>query len=444
MPTDTNLHPPAALRFRPRSIFAGATALIAVLAFAGCGNSVPSDGVANVDGEVIDRQEFDHWLGAAARSQQAQPGAPPMQIALPDPPEFRKCAAAKLKQPQPPGTPKADQGQATALCKQEYSLLRDQVMQFLISSRWIEAEAADRDLEATDEEVDKMFNDQKRQSFPSDREYQQFLKASGQTEEDLKYRVKLDVLSNQVREAIVKGKANVSDAEVRNFYNKNKGQFGQPERRDISVVLTEKEADANKARKELKGGASFEDVAKKYSIDEASKGQGGKLTGVGKGQQEKALDDAVFAAEQGRLTGPVKTQFGFYVFQVDKVAPGSQQSFEQSRETIRAQLRSTKEQNALNAFVEDFQKEFKGKTNCAKEFTIAQCKNGGRLPSPNDPAAQGAPQQGAPQQGAPQQGAPQQGAPQQGAPQQGAPQQGVPQQGGQGAPPTQGAPPSSP
>ena len=103
------------------------------------------------------------------------------------------------------------------------------------------------------------------------------------------------------------------------------------------------------------------------------------------------------------------------------MTPGNQQSFEQSRETIRAQLRSTKEQNALNAFVEDFQKEFKGKTNCAKDFTIAQCKNGGKLPSPTDPAAQGGQQQGVPQQG-------------------------VPPQGGQGAPPTQGggAPPSSP
>ncbi|MBA3370148.1 MAG: peptidyl-prolyl cis-trans isomerase [Thermoleophilaceae bacterium] len=421
MLNDKNLRPRAALRSRPRLLLVGA-AVLAAAALAGCGNSVPSDGVANVDGEVIDKQEFEHWLGAAARSQQAQPGAAPMPVALPDPPEFRKCAAAKIAAPPQPGAPKPNEQQGRELCKQEYGLLRDQVMQFLVSSLWIEAEASDRDLEAADGEVDKMFNDQKRQSFPSDQEYQQFLKASGQTEEDLRYRVKLDVLSNKVREAIVKGKADVSEAEVRSFYSKNKGQFGQPERRDLSVVLTEKEADAKKARKALDGGAEFKDVAKKYSIDEASKGQGGKLTGVGKGQQEMALDDAVFTAKQGELTGPVKTQFGFYVFEVDKVAPGSQQSFEQSRETIRAQLRSTKEQKALTAFVEGFQKEFKEKTNCAKGFTIPQCKNGGKLPSPNDPAAQGAPQQGVPQQGAPQQGAP--------------------QQGGQGAPPTQGAPPS--
>jgi foldase protein PrsA len=328
--------------------------------------------------------------------------------------------------------PQLNEQQARGLCRQEYDLLRDQVMQFLISSRWIEGEAEDRDIEASERAVDRMFDEQKRQSFPDDAQYRQFLQASGQTEGDLKYRVKLDLLSNEVREAIIKGKTDVTDAEVRDFYAKNKGQFVQPERRDLSVVLTEGKGNAAKARSALQDGQSFKEVSERFSIDEASKGQGGKLTGVAKGQQEKALDTAVFSAEEGELTGPVRTQFGFYVFEVDKVTPGSQQSFEQSRETIRAQIRSEKETKALNAFVEDFQKEFKDKTNCAKGFTIAQCKNGPKLPSPTDPAAQGAPQQGAPQQGVPQQGVPQQGAPQQGAPPSGG--QSVPPSGG-GAPP---------
>ncbi len=133
MHDDTNPRLRAPRRRRSPLLLGCALALIAALA-AGCGNSVPSDGVANVDGDVIDKQEFEHWLGAAARSQQAQPGAAPTQVALPDPPEFRKCAAAKLKQPPQPGTPKPNDKQARDLCKQEYGLLRDQVMQFLISS----------------------------------------------------------------------------------------------------------------------------------------------------------------------------------------------------------------------------------------------------------------------------------------------------------------------
>jgi hypothetical protein len=47
---------------------------------------------------------------------------------------------------------------------------------------------------------------------------------------------------------------------------------------------------------------------KRYSIDEASKAQAGRLPDVAEGQQEKELDEAVFAAEKGQTEGPIKTQ----------------------------------------------------------------------------------------------------------------------------------------
>ena len=84
-------------------------------------------------------------------------------------------------------------------------------MQFLISAEWIQQEADARDIKVTDEEVQKQFEDQKKQSFPKEKDYQKFLKTSGQTEEDLLFRVKLDVLSNKVREKIIEGKGDVSD-----------------------------------------------------------------------------------------------------------------------------------------------------------------------------------------------------------------------------------------
>ena len=96
---------------------------------------------------------------------------------------------------------------------------------------------------------------------------------------------------------------------------------------------------AKKALAELKSGKSFKEVSKKYSIDQASKSQGGKLPDVAKGQQEKALDKAVFAAKKGKVTGPVKTPFGYYVFEVTKVKPASQQSLSEAKETIRNLLK---------------------------------------------------------------------------------------------------------
>jgi foldase protein PrsA len=402
------------------------------VAVSGCGNSVPSGAVAKVGDSVIKKEDFDHWLNAAAKGQ--QPPGSGGEVVIPDPPDYANCIAAKKKTPTPKGTQKPTDPQLKDQCKQEYDSLKQQVMQFLVSAEWIKQEADARGIEVTDAEVQKQFEDQKKQSFPNAKDYQKFLKTSGQSEEDLLFRVKLDVLSNKVREKIIAGKGDVSDSEIEKYYNDNKERFAQPERRDLAVVLTKTEAKANEAKQALESGQKFKDVAKKFSIDEASKSQGGKLPGVAKGQQEKAFDDAIFAAKEKVLTGPVKTQFGWYVFEVTKITPMTQQTLEQAKETIKNLLKSEGEQKALDDFVKQFREKYKNETKCADGYTIEDCDNAPKPKTDTGPASGGAPQ-GAPvpQTGAPPTGAPQgtpvpvpQGAPPQGAPPQSAPPQGAP------------------
>ncbi len=292
----------------------------------------------------------------------------------------------------------------------------------------------------TDEEVQKQFEDQKNQSFPKEKDYQEFLETSGQTEEDLLFRVKLDVLSNKVREEIIEGKGDISDEDIEKYYEENKERFAQPERRDLNVVLTKTEARANEARQALEGGQSFKDVAQEFSIDEASKSQGGKLPAVAQGQQEKAFDDAIFSAEQGELTGPVKTQFGWYVFEVTDVTEASQQSLEDAKETIKNLLKSEREQEALDSFIEDFREKYKDETQCADDYIVEDCDNADD-DTQTGPASGGSPQVAPPAGGAPQgvpPGAVPQGQVPPGAVPQGAPPQGAPPQGGQPVPVPQG------
>jgi foldase protein PrsA len=400
------------------SLLAAAAAL--PVAIAGCGNDVPSGAVANVDGEIIEQEDFDHWLGAAAAG--TQPPGSGGEVAVPDPPEFTECIAAKQQQPAPPGSKKPTDAELKTQCEQEYDALKQQVMQFLISAEWIQQEAEARDIEVTDEEIQKQFEDQKNQSFPNEKDYQQFLETSGQTEEDLLFRVKLDVLSNKVREEVIEGTGDISDEDVENYYNENKERFAQPERRDLNVVLTKTEARANEAKAALESGQSFKDVAKEYSIDEASKSQGGKLPAVAKGQQEKAFDDAIFSAETDELVGPVKTQFGWYVFEVTDVTDASQQSLDAASQTIKNLLKSENEQKALDSFIEDFRNKYKDETQCADDYVVEDCDNASDQ-TETGPASGGSPQVAPPQGGAPQgQPVP---VPQGGAPQ-GAPPQGQP------------------
>jgi foldase protein PrsA len=357
---------------------------------AGCGQDVPTNGVAKIGDTVITKDQFNHWLNAAAHGS-AQPGS---TVTLPDPPNFTKCVANLAKQPVPKGAKKPTQAQLKTQCKQQYDALKQQVMQFLVSAAWIQQEAKNQGVKVSNQQVQKQFEDQKNQSFKKDSDYQKFLKQSGMTEADLLFRVKLDVISNDVRTKVIKGKDKVSDAQIAAYYNKNKQRFAQPERRDLLVVLTKTKAKAEAAKKAIESGQPWAKVAKKYSIDEASKAQGGKLPGVAKGQQEKAFDDAIFSAKDKVTTGPVKTQFGYYDFQVTKDTPASQQTLAQTKETIRNLLKSQNQQKALNKFVANFRKDYKSRTKCAKAYVIPDCANAPKQSTNTStaPASGGAPQ----------------------------------------------------
>jgi foldase protein PrsA len=337
---------------------------------AGCGG-VPGNAVATVDGEPIEKASFDHWLSVAAKSS-GQPGAQ-----VPKPPDYVACVSQKRKtQPKPEkGQPQVTDSQLRSQCKQEYDALRQQVLQLLVSYQWIQGEADELGIKVTDAEIKKSFAEQKKQSFPKEADYQKFLKDYGQTEQDILMRVELDLLSNKIRDRVTKGKDKVTNQQIADYYNKNKARFAQPERRDLRIVLTKQKSRADAAKSALERGQSWKSVARRYSIDQASKSQGGKLPGVAKGQQEKALDDAVFKAKRGALVGPVKTQFGYYVFEVGKVSAQSEQTLQQATPTIKQLLATQNQQKALDAFIKDFRSKWKDKTECRDGFVTQDCKN---------------------------------------------------------------------
>jgi foldase protein PrsA len=383
------------------SLLALAGVVLGVIALSGCGNDVPTGAVAKVGDSTITQDEFDKWMSIAVKgqSQSSSGGA----AAVPKPPDFEACVAAKKKTPVPKGQQKPSDDALKKQCKSEYDTLKREVMQFLIQGEWVQQEAEKRGVKIKDAELKKALEDQKKQVFPNDKQYQQFLKTSGMTEADVLFRVKLNELQQRLTQKVTQDAKNVSDEDIQAYYAKNKKRFAQPERRDLRVVLTKTEAKAKQAKKELDSGQPFKKVVKKYSIDEASKSQAGLLPAVSEGQQEKAFDAAIFSAPKNKLEGPVKTQFGWYVFKVEKVTPASQQTLQESKDTIKNLLRSQRQQKSLDAFVKQFREDYKDKTNCADDYRVVECKNAPKDESQTGPASGGNPGGAQPAQPTPQQ-----------------------------------------
>lgn len=82
-----------------------------------------------------------------------------------------------------------------------------------------------------------------------------------------------------------------------------------------SHILVDKKPDADMLMEKLKNGASFEDLARKWSTC-PSKKKGGDLGYFKRNMMVKEFETAAFAAKKGDIVGPVKTQFGWHIIKV--------------------------------------------------------------------------------------------------------------------------------
>ncbi|HEY1591473.1 MAG TPA: peptidyl-prolyl cis-trans isomerase [Solirubrobacteraceae bacterium] len=379
-----------------RSITALCAFFVVGAGLAACGSDVPGNSVADVAGNPITTQAFNHWMYVAAKSQAAQsPGSP--VIVPSDPPNFTKCIAQVRKQV--PTLAKTAEKQLKADCKQLFTSLSSQVMDFLIKGYWYQALAAKLGIKVSDADVQKAFNAAKTQQFQTPAQFQNFLSQTGQTQADILFRFRINQLFQKL---IARHTTKITPTVIQQYYQAHLSQFGTPQTRDIRIVLTKTEAQAKAAKAALASGQSWAAVTKKYSNDPTSKNNGGLLKGVTKGQEDKALDTAAFSAQVSKIGGPIQGQFGWYVYEVTKITKPTQQTLAQATPLIQQTLQGKQQTNSQTALDKQAKKAWLSQTKCRSDYAMADC-SGYKAPKTSTTTA---PSQTAPPQTAPPQTAP--------------------------------------
>ncbi len=119
----------------------------------------------------------------------------------------------------------------------------------------------------------------------------------------------------------------VSDEEIRSFYEKHRDEYSVPEQVSVRLVTIPKEASPqdekelvsilSDIRKDIIAGrTTFEEAAQTYSEDSSNASQGGDLGFIDRQRMVAPFTDAAFALKVGEISEPVKTQFGFHLIQV--------------------------------------------------------------------------------------------------------------------------------
>jgi peptidyl-prolyl cis-trans isomerase SurA len=332
--------------FFTRTFLRGPVPLALILAAGvtsvGCNSGHKADVVATVNGHAIMRSELD-------KGYQAQLGEAPQQRQLP---------------------------------QEQADSLRLNVLRELIDEEIIEQRATKMNLTATNEEVDAKFAEMKAR-YPED-QFQERLKASNQTVDDLKRALRRNLTINKLLNKEINSKITVTDADVANYYNQHKAEFNlietqyhlaqiqvtdvpsaQPGNLQNSKATNDAEAKRKiqALKNRLDSGEDFGTIAMNFSEQPETAPNGGDMGFVGESQMhaDPAIYNAITKLKPGEVTEilPIidpqtKKPVGYAIYKLLSRDPPGQRDLNDPRvqQAIRQQLQQGRSQLLKAAYLE--------------------------------------------------------------------------------------------
>jgi peptidyl-prolyl cis-trans isomerase D len=172
----------------------------------------------------------------------------------------------------------------------------------------------------------------------------------------------------------LQGQVQVTRDDLQRYYSDRQDQFRLPEEVNVRHILIKtpspgpdgkvdsKGVETSRARaqdllKQLKAGAKFEDLAKKYSEDRGSASNGGLYEKVERGRMVPEFDKAAFSLPKGQLSDLVQTSFGFHIIRVEDHQPAHLRSLDEVKGEIEPAVALEKAARAAEALARTLESE---------------------------------------------------------------------------------------
>jgi peptidyl-prolyl cis-trans isomerase C len=238
----------------------------------------------------------------------------------------------------------------------------------LVTYNVMKQEAAARGLTVSDAEIDQQLQQMQKQ-FPSEAEFKKALDVRNTTVAQLKSDARVDMSIDKMMQAEL-ATTIATEAEAKEFYDKNPDQFKQAESAQASHILIMADEKADEATKKaarakidsvykrVKAGEDFAKLARENSQDGSAQ-QGGDLGEFTRGQMVPAFDEAAFKLKPGEVSEVVTTQFGYHIIKLTSKKDPTTYPYEQVKPKIVEVLTNRKKQEKVNAFIEAMKKKAK-------------------------------------------------------------------------------------
>jgi hypothetical protein len=276
-------------------------------------------------------------VAAAVRAEQGDAGAEPLQ-----PPGFDACVARLRSEAAAIGASALPASQLRGECGKRLEEALQTALERLISEEWLVEGARE---------------------------------AGAPVGGGLRLEARAERAVEAIRRAVYGSIAPVEPAQVLRDYRAHRFEYLAAGERNLEIVRAASLAAAAKAKAEIVSGRSFARVAKEQSPRQpVDSSEGVVLRLQPHFYGEPNLNEAIFTARPGVLTGPVDTWFGYFVFEVTKVLSEHETPLAQVRAAIQGRLEAPRRERALAAFLQRWRATWKGRTDCGPGAVVPDCR----------------------------------------------------------------------
>jgi peptidyl-prolyl cis-trans isomerase C len=252
----------------------------------------------------------------------------------------------------------------------QVKMVEQNILDQMIALQLLKGKATDEDKASAKTTAEKRFAAAK-ERLGSEDVVKMRLKAEGLSEEQLVAKW----TEQATAEAVVKRelKVEITDEEVKKYYEENPARFEQPESVRASHILfstrdtaTQQELSEDKkaAKKKLaeevlkraRGGEDFAKLAKEYTEDPGSKETGGEYT-FPRGRMVPEFEAAAFALSPGQIADLVTTQFGYHIIKLSEKIPAKKVEFAKVAPEVKEGLTQQAVQKQLPEYMKKLRKD---------------------------------------------------------------------------------------
>ncbi len=233
----------------------------------------------------------------------------------------------------------------------------------LIEKKLLLQYARKNGIKATKKEIEKK-EKKIRSSFKNEKSFLYALKRADFTYESFKKELEVDIIMSKFYDKFIK--TTYSDEDLKNYYEKNRFKFKEPEKIKARIIYVKNdptdpkgkekaEKKIKEAYSKIKAGEKFADIAAKYS-DAMSRIKGGEIGYTHRGRLDSVVDEIAFSLNIGEMSDIIENDKGYYLVLVEGKKPPKQISYKDAKEKLRKELIAKAENEKKKEILEKMKK----------------------------------------------------------------------------------------